>query len=136
MAVHLRVAVVPSSYLESCGGLSLYTATPCRVLDTRLPAGSPPFTGTIGVNVVTSPCGIPASARAFVFNATVVPPGPLGFLTMWPQGQPQPPTATLNAGDGAVTNNMAIIPTVNGSVDAFAFNPTHLVLDISAFFAP
>jgi hypothetical protein len=71
-----------------------------------------------------------------VFSATVVPPAPLGFLTMWPQGQAQPPTATLNAGDGAVTSNMAIIPTVNGSVSAFAFNPTHLVLDVFGYFAP
>src|SRR5579864_3524903 len=118
------------------GGISLYNLSPCRVLDTRLPAGSPPFNGTITVRVAASPCSVPASAQAYVFNATVVPPGPMGFLTMWPQGQPQPPTATLNAGDGAVTNNMAIIPTVNGSVNAFAFNPTHLVLDIFGYFGP
>jgi photosystem II stability/assembly factor-like uncharacterized protein len=118
------------------GGMALYNLSPCRVLDTRLPAGSTPFSGTIGVSVAGSPCGVPASARALVFNATVVPPGPLGYLTLWPQGQSQPPTATLNAEDGAVTNNMAIIPTTNGSVNVFALNPTHLVLDISAYFAP
>jgi hypothetical protein len=54
---------------------------------------------------------------------------------MWPQGQAQPPTATLNAGDGAVTSNMAIIPTVNGSVSAFALSSTHLVLDVFGYFA-
>lgn len=118
------------------GGLSLYNVAPCRVLDTRLPSGSLPFTGTRNVNVAASPCGVPAPARAYVFSATVVPPGPLGYLTMWPQGQPQPPTATLNAGDGAVTSNMAIIPTVNGSVSAFALDPTHLVLDIFGYFGP
>jgi photosystem II stability/assembly factor-like uncharacterized protein len=118
------------------GGLSLYNVAPCRVLDTRLPAGSLPFTGTRDVNVAASPCSVPAAAQAYVFSATVVPPGPLGFLTMWPQGQPQPPTAMLNAGDGAVTSNMAVIPTVNGSVSAFALNSTHLVLDIFGYFAP
>jgi hypothetical protein len=118
------------------GGLSLYNVAPCRVLDTRLPAGSLPFTGTRDVNVAASPCGVAATAQAYVFSATVVPPGPLGFLTMWPQGQQQPPTATLNAGDGAVTSNMAIIPTNNGSVSAFALSPTHLVLDVFAYFAP
>jgi hypothetical protein len=71
-----------------------------------------------------------------VLNATVVPPGPLGFLTLWPQGAAQPLVSTLNAIDGAVTSNMAIVPTTNGSVSAFGANPTHLVLDISAFFAP
>jgi hypothetical protein len=31
---------------------------------------------------------------------------------------------------------MAIVPTTNGSVSAFATDWTHLVLDISAYFAP
>jgi hypothetical protein len=118
------------------GGLSLFTVPPCRVLDSRLPAGSPPFSTTRDVNVTASPCGVPATAQAFVFNATVVPPGPLGFITMWPQGQTQPLAATLNAYDGAITNNMAIVPTTNGSVSVFPSNPTHLVLDIFGYFAP
>ena len=37
---------------------------------------------------------------------------------------------------GAITSNLAIVPTNNGSISAFAFNPTHLVLDISGYFAP
>jgi hypothetical protein len=118
------------------GGLSLYTVTPCRVLDSRLPDGTPPFSATRDVNVTASPCGLPPTAQAFVFNATVVPPGPLGFITMWPQGQTQPLAATLNDTDGAVTNNMAIVPTTTGSVSVFPLAPTHLVLDIFAYFAP
>ena len=103
---------------------------PCRVLDSRLPAGTPPFSATKTVNVTASNCGVPAAAKAFVFNATVVPPGFLGYFTMWPQGQSQPLAATLNAYDGAITHNMAIVPTNNGSIRAFPFNPTHLVLDL------
>jgi hypothetical protein len=118
------------------GGLSLFTVPPCRVLDSRLPAGTPPFSTTQDVNVTASPCGVPATAQAFVFNATVVPPGPLGFITMWPQGQTQPLAATLNATDGAITNNMAIVLTTTGSVSVFPSNPTHLVLDIFGYFAP
>jgi hypothetical protein len=71
-----------------------------------------------------------------VLNATVVPSGPLGFLTLWPHGAVQPPVSTLNAGDGAITSNMAIVPTTDGSISAFASDPTHLVLDISGYFAP
>jgi hypothetical protein len=118
------------------GGLSLYTVAPCRVLDSRLPSGSPPFNTTRDVNVTASPCGVPATAQAFVFNATVVPPGFLGYITMWPQGQQQPLAATLNAYDGAVTNNMAIVPTTTGSISVFPSAPTHLVLDIFGYFAP
>jgi hypothetical protein len=118
------------------GGLSFYPVTPCRVLDSRLPAGAPPISTTIDVNVTASPCGIPATAQAFVFNATVVPPGPLGYITMWPQGQSQPLAATLNASDGAITSNMAIVPTTTGSISVYPSDPTHLVLDIVGYFAP
>ena len=106
------------------------------MLDSRLPAGTPPFSTTQDANVTASPCGIPATAKAFVFNATAVPPGLLGFITMWPQGQSKPGTATLNDYDGTVTNNMAIVPTTTGSVSVFPSDPTHLVLDIFGYFAP
>jgi len=118
------------------GGLSLFNLAPCRVVDTRNPPGSPPFNGAIDVNVGASPCGAPSAARSYVLNATVVPPAPLGFLTLWPQGAPQPLVSALNAADGAVTSNMAIVPTTNGSISAFGSSATHLVLDISGYFAP
>jgi hypothetical protein len=67
------------------GGLSLYNLAPCRVLDTRLQAaGAEPFSGTREVNITASCCGAPATAQAYVFNATVVPTGVLGYLSMWP----------------------------------------------------
>src|ERR1700674_4011199 len=92
---------------------------------------------TASTNIyLTTPCGVPATAQAFVFNATVVPPGPLGFITMFPQGQSRPLAATLNATDGAITNNMAIVPTTTGSISVFPLAPTQLVLDIFGYFAP
>ena len=51
-------------------------------------------------------------------------------------GQPQPMVSTLNAYDGFVTSNMAIVPTTNGSIDAYAAGLTQLILDISGYFAP
>jgi hypothetical protein len=117
------------------GGLSLYALTPCRVLDTR-DSPLPPFTGSIDVSVMLSGCGAPATAQSFVMNATVVPPAPFGFLTLWPQGTPKPFVSTLNAGDGFVTSNLAIVPTTNGLISSFASDPVHLILDISGYFAP
>jgi hypothetical protein len=117
------------------GGLSLYTLTPCRVLDTRV-GGSQPFSGTLNVNVTGSGCGAPSSAQAYVFNATVVPPSALGYVTLWPQGATQPLVSTLNALDGSLTSNMAIVPAASGAVSAYASNPTQLILDISGYFAP
>jgi len=118
------------------GGLSLYTPAPCRVYDSRLPTGSPPLSAATDVNVAGSSCSVPAAAQAYVFNATVVPSGPLGYITLWPQGQPQPVAATLNALDGAITSNLAIVPANNGSISVFPYNPTHLVLDLFGYFAP
>ncbi len=118
--------------------LSLYTITPCRVLDTRQTIG--PFNGTIPVGIVGSLCGVPNVAQAFTLNATVLPSGALGFLTLWPEGSTQPGVSTLNAPDGAVTSNMAIVPAGSGneSINAFASgtNPTHLILDVASYFAP
>jgi hypothetical protein len=88
------------------------------------------------VDVVDSPCGPPANSRAYVFNATVVPPGGLGYLTPWPDGTDRPTVSTLNALDGSITNNMAIVPSTNGKVDAYASGLTQLILDISSYLAP
>jgi hypothetical protein len=71
-------------------------------------------------------------SRAF----KVVPTGELGYLTLWPDGATQPLVSTLNAQDGSITNNMAIVPSTNGKVDAFANGITQLILDISSYFAP
>jgi len=122
-------------------GLSMYPVAPCRVLDTRQVGNGrngQPFTGTLSppVNVVGSVCAPPSSALAYVFNATVVPSGSLGYLTLWPDGSGQPVVSTLNAVDGFITSNMAIVPTTNGSIDAYAAGLTQLILDISGYFAP
>jgi hypothetical protein len=117
-------------------GYSFYSVLPCRVLDTRNSGGM--FNGkrVPSINVSGSPCGIPDSARGYVFNATVVPVGTMGYLTLWPDGQNQPLASTLNAADGVVTSNMAVVPTQNGHIDAFANGSTQLVLDLSGYFAP
>ena len=118
------------------GALSLYTLPPCRVLDTRLPAGSAPFIGTIDVDVLGSGCGGTGATEGYVFNATVVPQGFLGYLTLWPEGTIQPVVSTLNGYNGEVTSNMAIVPTNNTQISAFADDETFLVLDLFGYFAP
>ncbi len=117
----------------AAGALSFYSATPCRTLDTRSSSGQ--FDGELTLQIAGT-CGVPATAQGFVLNATVVPPAQFMYLTLWPDGSPQPYVSTLNAFDGATTSNMAIIGTNNGSVDAFGSDPTQLIIDISGYFAP
>jgi len=111
---------------------------PCRVFDSRQVGSGQPFNGLLSPPVTTAggPCGVPSTAQAYVFNATVVPSGRLGYLTLWPDSEGQPGVSTLNAADGLVTSNMAIVPNVNGKIDAYAAGLTQLILDISSFFAP
>ena len=120
----------------AAGGLSLYPSQPCRVIDTRSSGGAFDGQRNPPVNVVGSPCLIPSAAQEFVFNATVVPSGSLGYLTLWADGSPMPSVSTLNATDGKVTSNMAIVGNVDGKVDAYAAGWTNLILDISSYFAP
>jgi hypothetical protein len=46
--------------------------------------------GTRTFPIRESQCGVPASAQAYSLNLAVVPNGPLGYLTAWPSGKPQP----------------------------------------------
>jgi len=118
----------------STGAQSLYVFAPCRVLDTR--AGNGAFHGELTVPVLTSPCEVPSAAQGYVFNATALPSPKLDYLTLWPDSEAQPVVSTLNAYDGAVTSNMAIVPNVDGSTDAWAQGTMQLILDISSYFAP
>ncbi len=132
---HLIVDVNGYFAPAGSGGYSLYAVAPCRVLDTRNNHGKP-FSDMIVVNVVGSACAPPSNATAYVFNATVVPPGSMPYLTLWPDSENLPNVSTLNAYDGFVTSNMAIVPNINGSIDAYAYALTQLILDISGYFAP
>src|SRR5208283_1025305 len=126
------------------GALSFYPVTPCRVADTRNPDG--PFGGpemeageTRSFAIPASGCPVPSTAVACSLNITVVPEGPLGYLTVWPTGAPQPFASTLNSWDGSVVANAAIVPAgANGAISVYALsnNPTHVIIDINGYFAP
>jgi hypothetical protein len=126
------------------GGLQFYALRPCRVADTR---SSQPFTGSFGppslvayvyrsFPIQSSPCGAPLNAQAYALNMTVVPQGPLGFLTTWPAGQPYPVVSTLNSPNGNVIANAAIVPAgTDGEITVVTGNPTDLLIDIVGYFA-
>src|SRR5262249_28757322 len=118
------------------GELAFYPVNPCRISDTRNPAG--PFGGpamSAGLirdfPIPNSPCGLPTSARAYSLNATVLPSGgPLSFLTLWATGQSQPLASTLNSLDGSIVSNAAIVPAGSGgSASAYVSHPVDLILD-------
>lgn len=127
------------------GGLNFYTLSPCRVADTRNGSG---MTGSFGppriegntsrdIPVTLSACGAPSSALAYSVNVTAVPPGPLAYITAYPAGTSLPLASTLNAFNGQVVANAALVPAgTNNAISFFASDPTNLVLDINGYFAP
>src|SRR5579883_2080060 len=103
----LQVNGIPAS-----APLQFVPVPPCRFVDTRNPAG--PFGGpeleggsSRSFNIPGAPCNIPSTAAAYSLNVTVVPDAQLGYLTIWPTGQPQAVVSTLNS-DGRVKANAAI----------------------------
>ncbi len=116
------------------GGLSFYSSVPCRVLDTR--QGNGAFNGLLVVNVVGASCDVPATAQSYALNASAIPGDPLWVLMLYPDGGLQPTVSTLNAYDGALTSNLAIVGSTNGSIDAYTYGLTNLLLDITGYFAP
>jgi len=119
----------------SSNALAFYTVPPCRAYDSRLSPylvlnGSRDFP-------VSTKCSLGISGTLFSLNATVFPRGPLGWITIWQQMTALPATSALNAMDGAVTSNAAIVPVSQlGQVSVYATDPTDLILDVTGFFAP
>jgi hypothetical protein len=141
------------------GSLVFVAMTPCRVVDTRLTQGFPaPFGSTGPLVGGASPtngvgrypfylsstssshqCPIPNYALAYSLNITVVPSGPLGFLSVAPSPITLPArSSTLNDPIGTVLANAAIVPagSPNGSIDIYVSDTTQVIIDINGFYAP
>ena len=120
----------------AAAGNDYYPVNPCRVIDTRN-GNAQPAAGISTVNVAGGACQSSPAARAYALNATVVPAGPLAYLTLWPSGQTTVPyVSTLNADSNTVTSNAAIVPSSNGLINAYASGPTYLIVDLVGYFAP
>jgi hypothetical protein len=134
-----------NGYFAPSGGLNalnFHTLTPCRIADTRNangPLGGPAHAAvtTRDYPVQLSNCTVPSTARAYSMNSTVLPATLLGYMTMWPSGTSQPVVSTLNALDGSITSNAALVPAgIGGSISVFMTHLTNLILDINGYFAP
>jgi hypothetical protein len=135
--------------VDVAGPRAFIPVQPCRVVDTRNPAG--PYGGpALASNVTRSfsipggPCpGIPTvfvSAYSLSIGA-ILPPAD-GFLTAWPATVPpsSPPVVSqLNFLAGKVVANAAIVPNGddNDSISVKVnIGPTHIYIDINGYFSP
>jgi hypothetical protein len=105
--------------------------TPNRILDTR---GSTPLgANSSGVLTVT---GVPSGAHAAVLNVTVTNTTAASYLTVWPDGSPQPLASDLNFVGGLTVANLVIVQLGGGSkVDIYnAFGSTDVVVDLVGWY--
>jgi hypothetical protein len=136
-AQSVTLLVVPTS-----AGASLYTVTPCRLLDTRGPAGpygAPALpAGGDRTFVLAGRCGIPSSARAVATNVAVTSAASGGYLTLYPDGTAFPLASTVNFRAGQTRANNAIFAlgsTAGVTVHAgIGSGSVEVILDVTGYF--
>lgn len=115
-------------------GYLFYPQSPCRLSDTRNSGGFPLEAG-VPRFVYPEACEVSEySNLPMVVNATVVPRGSLGYLTLWPTSSDMPVVSTLNAVDGQLTSNTAILMYFHG-FNAFASATTDVFFDVTGLFS-
>jgi hypothetical protein len=120
---------------------SLHTLTPCRILDTRRPAGplgGPALAanGTRLFNVGDS-CGIPPTALAIAVNVAVTAPTAAGNLRVFPGGLSLPVASTINYGANQTRANDAVVGLGAGTLEIYcgqASGTVHVIVDVSGYF--
>ncbi len=117
--------------------------TPCRLLDTRpgeaFPDG-PPAVNRFSQRtvVVGGRCGMPSTARAWVFAVTARPKISLAYLTLRTTGIGAN-TSTLNSWDGRTVSNVSVLAAntnqFNPTVAISVTDETDVTLDVIGYFA-
>jgi hypothetical protein len=121
------------------GGLA--PVAPARLLDTRTGNGaSGPVAAGGSVHLQVDRLGhVPSSGvGAVVLNVTVTQPQAAGYLTVYPDGTPQPATSNLNFLAGQTVPNLVVAPVgANGNVAITNGSPgtAHLLADVSGWFS-
>ena len=135
------VAVLLPSSAKAQTGFSFFPLTPCRVVDTRNPAGTnggPAMTTTTRDFQIRGNCGIPLTAKAVAINVTAVNASTNSWLTIWPSGTAKPFVSTLNfdQNSGAVANG-AIVGVSTNSQDLSVANANgtcNLIIDVTGYY--
>ncbi len=136
---------------EAAGPFNFYSVTPCRIVDTRKPAGAtggPILTAgaqrNFPISAAAAGCGVPTTATAATLNVTLVNPSAAGFVKIWPFGTAEPQVSTINAAalEPAIANG-AIVPL--GADASFQISlkygtapppgaTAHVIIDVTGYF--
>jgi collagen triple helix repeat protein len=131
---------------SSGAGLVFIAIVPCRVMDTRGAGGS----GKIGafgppslvaaqartILVPSSNCGVPAAAAYSMNFVSVTALGQtVGWIAAWRDDTSWPGTVVLNAVQGGVVDNPAIVRAgADGGIQVLSTNDGDLVIDMNGYY--
>ena len=126
---------------ETSGPADYHTLTPCRIVDTRGPAGlvgGPALTaGQARTFPITGFCAVPSTAKAVAVNVTVVSPSTPGHFRIWPADDLGTGTATLSFAAGALRSNHLLLPLgTAGDLEVLCAIPSgtaHVVIDVLGY---
>lgn len=127
--------VIPAS------GVAFHPVSPRRLLDTRSasrigPYATPMAPGQARDVAVTGVGGVPDGAGAVALNVTVTRTTAAGFLTIWPDGQGQPPASSLNWAAGQTVAN-GVTARVGSGGRLTLFNQagnTDVIIDVVGYY--
>jgi uncharacterized repeat protein (TIGR01451 family) len=135
-------ATNPTVFQVASNAVNFFTITPCRVIDTRTPAGplgGPALgAGTDRTFTVIGTCGIPPTAKAISVNLAVTLPTVAGNLRLRPGGTTIPLVASIVYAAGQTRSNNALVPlNPSGQIGVYcaqASGTVAFILDVNGYF--
>lgn len=133
-----------TGYYSTTGSAAFTSVTPFRMVDTRDRVRPTISAGTSGQQLsagqvvtvqVAGVRGVPADARAVAMNITTTASSGNGFLTAWPCNE-RPNTSTANMRIDSAVSNAAQLPlSASGTLCLYAQHSTHVVIDVTGWWA-
>jgi hypothetical protein len=116
-----------------------HPVAPYRVLDTRSTvAMGPSESRSVRVTGTGGPAGLPAAGvAAVVLNLTVTRPTASSYLTVYPGGQPLPPTSNLNFLADETRANRVLVPVgADGTITIYnRAGTSQVIVDVGGWYA-
>jgi len=123
------------------GPFGFVPVTPCRRIDTRLPADAPQLAagGQRTFVLTNGPCTIPSAAKSVSVNMTVTQAAAAGDLKLFATGTAIPTATTINFGRNQTRANNAIVALSSdgtGRIDIKndATGTVHVIIDVNGYF--
>ena len=122
---------------STTGGARFSGVVPTRMIDTRDPAIGPLVGGhTYYFTLLDQNRNPVTGVSALVFNVTATNPTAGSYVTLWPDGPPQPPVSDLNFAAGQTAPNLVVVKLGNNAtIDIYnALGQTDLIMDLVGFY--